>query len=334
MTSGFPPLSPPTAETLSIAVTVYNRRDYILQSIASALEQTPTVRVIVVEDHSPDPGLRDLVLSRFGEKIRYISNPKRRGLFGNWNACLDACETEWISILHDDDYLLPGFVRTMLDFAAEAPVCGLYFCSQRLVDANGNPVPSPFPQVSSSGRKIDPCAYALRLDTLFPGQLLHVASAKALGAFRESSQYCGDWEMWHKLVCTCGARQTSSVLAVNRWHEDPIRGTTKVIRLGRKRALEFVQIKRNLHRLRSESTPALFDRTSLLASSPAALKEILPWAQGLSPRLLRYNAGLIVKSKPPSLGYALLRQSLRLFPPQVLRLWGALYTKALFRKVS
>jgi hypothetical protein len=50
-------------------------------------------------------------MNEIGPKIEYARNPRRRGPFGNWNACMDLCATEWLSILHDDDYLAPGFVR-------------------------------------------------------------------------------------------------------------------------------------------------------------------------------------------------------------------------------
>jgi glycosyltransferase involved in cell wall biosynthesis len=322
MDSRLPPLPRLRAEELTIAITVYNRREYILKAVASAVNQKPAVRVMVVEDHSPDPGLRDWVLNHFGDQIRYISNPVRRGLFGNWNACLEACETEWISILHDDDYLLPGFVNDLTAFASQGSACGLYFCSQRLTDERENPVVSPFPPLPNSGRHIDPHAFALHLDTLFPGQILHVPSAKTLGGFRSSSQYCGDWEMWHKMACACGARQSASVLAVNRWHQDPSRGTSKVIRLGRKRALEFVQIKRNLQRLDPKNTSCHFDRAAILTQSPASLREILPFTKEMSPRFLRYNADLIRRSQPPNLAYALIRCFLHVFGSHALRMMG------------
>ncbi len=46
-----------SAGDITIAVTVFNRRKYVKQAIASALGQTRPVRVIVVEDCGPDPGL-------------------------------------------------------------------------------------------------------------------------------------------------------------------------------------------------------------------------------------------------------------------------------------
>src|SRR5271170_3200613 len=115
------------AEDITIAITVYNRRDYILSAIRSALDQTVPVKVIVVEDCSPDMGLREFVVGEFGSRIQYFRNPQNRGLFDNWNACMEYCDTPWFSILHDDDLLLPNFVECLLALVKEAPGRGLYF---------------------------------------------------------------------------------------------------------------------------------------------------------------------------------------------------------------
>ena len=73
-------------DEITIAVTVYDRRQYLAQAIESALNQTLSVRVIVVEDCGPDPALQGLVQERFGSRIEYFRNSSRRGLFGNLNA--------------------------------------------------------------------------------------------------------------------------------------------------------------------------------------------------------------------------------------------------------
>src|SRR5215475_4246845 len=119
---------------ITIAVTVFNRRQFLKQAIASALEQTMPARVIVVEDCGPDPEMETFVRQQFGERIGYLRNPKRRGLFGNWNACLDYCRTPWISILHDDDYVAPGFIEAMIELSRQAPGKGLYFGQTTLVN--------------------------------------------------------------------------------------------------------------------------------------------------------------------------------------------------------
>ena len=78
-----------SADQITIAITVFNRRQYLQQAISSALRQTCPVRVMVVEDCGPDPGLEAFVRAEFGSRIEYHRNPRRRGLFDNWNACTE-----------------------------------------------------------------------------------------------------------------------------------------------------------------------------------------------------------------------------------------------------
>ena len=102
-----------TPEQITIAITVFDRRDYLEQAVGSALAQTLPVRVMIVEDCGPDPGLERFIRSRFGSQINYRRNPWRRGLFDNWNACVELCRTPWLCLLHDDDFLAHDFLARL-----------------------------------------------------------------------------------------------------------------------------------------------------------------------------------------------------------------------------
>src|ERR1700756_3729370 len=72
--------------------------------------------------------------------------PRRRGLFDNWNACVEACRTPWLCILHDDDFLELTFIEAMIELAQAAPGRALYYGQAAVVDAAGKtrePPPSP-----------------------------------------------------------------------------------------------------------------------------------------------------------------------------------------------
>jgi len=130
------------AEDITIAVTVFNRRQFLKQAIGSALDQGSPARVIVVEDCGPDPELAAFVMREFGSRIEYFRNQRRRRIFGNWNACIEYCRTPWLSILHDDDYLTPNFVQAMVELGRLAPHCGLYFAIPRRSTSPGKPCPA------------------------------------------------------------------------------------------------------------------------------------------------------------------------------------------------
>lgn len=297
------------ADQITIAVTVYNRRHFLRQCIASALEQTVPVRVIVVEDCGPDPGMRDYVQEQFGTRVEYFRNPKRRGLFGNWNACMDLAGTPWLSILHDDDFLAPQFVEAMLALHARAPDCALYFGMTTIVDESGAPMPwGPLPKFG------EPWGRVRLEDTLeitpfpFPGQLFLVAEARAAGGFRETSGYCGDWEMWCHLIERRGGAQTAINVAFNRQHGGVERDSNAVWRAGRAFPLTYVQRKRILAMLRRRGAAPVFDRADFQSRGQVPARYLLRHGATLPRRVLRYHLGLLRLSPPMNWKYAVFRR--------------------------
>jgi glycosyltransferase involved in cell wall biosynthesis len=307
------------SEDLTIAVTVYSRREFVLGAIRSALDQSIPVKVIVVEDCGPDPGLRDFVLREFGSRIEYFRNPRNRGLFDNWNACLEYCRTPWLSILHDDDLLRPVFVQAMLELARSAPGRSLYFGRSALMAGDVVTPASPVLDWPQSWRDFDLAALAEQCLVFFPGQLMRVETARALGGFKAANFFTGDWDMWFRLALAFGASQTATEVAVGRSHFGHDRGTTRVERKGWKWALDNVQRKRNLALLRREKGIVIpFDRAKLLQENPIPSRLLLRHADQFSGRLLRYNAWLFTHSRAPHLQYAALQWLVRLLGPRAL----------------
>jgi len=300
-------------EDITIAITVYSRREFVLEAVRSALNQTVPVRVMVVEDCGPDATLRDLIVGEFGQRIEYFRNPRNRGLFDNWNACLEYCATPWLSILHDDDLLHPHFVEAMLALAKAAPGRALYFGRSGQLEENGKIYPAPPVLWGKEWRDLDVLKLAEQCYVMFPGQLLRVAAARDIGGFRPTSFFTGDWDMWFRLTLRFGAAQTIADISIARSHYGEDRGTSRVERMGWKWALDNVQRKRNLALLRREKgTVIRFDRTKLLRRSPIPSRLLFRHARGFSQRILAYNWWLFTHSQPPHAGYAILQWLVRL----------------------
>ena len=123
--------------------------------------------------------MEGFVRQQFGTRIEYLRNSKRRGLFGNWNACLDYCRTPWISILHDDDYVAPGFVEAMVELNRKAPHCGLYFGQTTLVDEAGKALRPARAPMTAAWRPVELTDVIDTTPFPFPGQLFQVAQARA-----------------------------------------------------------------------------------------------------------------------------------------------------------
>jgi len=317
------------SEHITIAVTVYNRRDFVLDAVRSALNQTVPVKVIVVEDCGPDATLRDFVTGEFGNRIEYFRNPKNRGLFDNWNACMDYCRTPWLSILHDDDLLHPNFVETMLGLAKTAPGRTLYHGQSAILHEDGKIVPPPRVAWGKDWQDMDLLEMGdQNFIMMFPGQLFCIEDARAVGGVRKNSYYTGDWDLWFRLALRGGAVQTAAEVSVFRSHYGLERGSIHVDRMGWRWALENAQRKRNLAllmRVKGISIP--FDRAKWLKQRPIPSRLLLQHTHRYSKRILAYNTWLFTHSQPPHLRYATLQWLVRLFGPNALRICSVLWNR-------
>jgi glycosyltransferase involved in cell wall biosynthesis len=306
---------------ITIAVTVFDRRTYLIDAIASALEQTlPASRVFVLEDHGPDPGLADFVCNSFGRRVEYLRNPSRRGLFDNWNACIEHCSTKWLSILHDDDLLRPGFVASMGQLMEQHPDRGLYFGQTEEIDSTGLvmgragvacPDGTPY-------RDVPLDMFLMDNPLSFPGQVFDVSLARELGGFRRYSQFCGDWEMWARLCAARGAAQTADVVSSYRQHPALSRGTTRVERNGKRYGLVNVQRKR-VARLLRRSGGFAETRRGALEFQPLPSRILIRNAREMTSRILGYNTQLFLDSRAPNVGYKMLQWVTRLMGSAVFR---------------
>jgi glycosyltransferase involved in cell wall biosynthesis len=314
------------ANQITIAVTVYNRRQFIKQAVASALDQTIPVRVMVVEDCGPDPALESFVKAEFGPRIEYIRNPKRRGLFGSWNACLEYCQTKWISILHDDDFLAPEFVEAMIELESESPGCALYLGRTMFVDDRGQLSPEQDSRTVPGRWVRRDLMDILYLPFCFAGHLFRVSDVRSVGGFRETSFMCGDWEMWAKLIDFGGAAQTSRIVAFNRSHEGWDRGSNQVARSGRHIPTTIAQHKRILALL-AKKQALRFDRPGWQRRSPMSTRFLLRYGRTLSPRLLRYHVKLLLLSPPLHWRYGLFQNMTRVGGVGFVKLASVLWSR-------
>lgn len=301
-----------SAAEITIAITVYNRRDYLKQSIRSALGQTTPVRVMVVEDCGPDSLLREHVLGEFGSAVTYFRSPRRRGIFGNWNTCIEQCRTRWLSILHDDDYLMPEFVEAMIELNNLAGERGLYFGRTTVTDSHGNPRPEwERPALQAPWLPITLADVLLKPPFSFPGQLFQTPLARSLGGFRETSLWTGEWELWTKLIAYHEGAQTGRRVAVFRDHTGSERGTSLMYRSGKPHALAAVQCKRNLSLARRLGVEAISVNQWRRSRPAIPLGYLLQYAKYFSPMYLAYNTRRFHSAPSANLRHALCQAAVR-----------------------
>lgn len=104
------------APLLSIAIPTYKRFDLLAETLASvfALKFDFPVEVLVVDNDPGDDAVALREMARFaGHPFVYYKNVDNLGMFGNWNQGLKLARGKYVTILHDDDLLLPAFAAEL-----------------------------------------------------------------------------------------------------------------------------------------------------------------------------------------------------------------------------
>ncbi|RDU58459.1 glycosyltransferase [Helicobacter sp. MIT 99-5507] len=57
--------------------------------------------------------MQNLLESNYKNKLSFYKNHKNLGLFGNFNRCIELANGKWVCLLHDDDILLPNYLKEM-----------------------------------------------------------------------------------------------------------------------------------------------------------------------------------------------------------------------------
>jgi glycosyltransferase involved in cell wall biosynthesis len=99
--------------TVSIVIPTFNRADLLSRAIDSALAQTISCEVVVVDhgssDHTPD------VAKRYGEKILYVRRERDFGPHYCWLDGVMHSSGELVHLQYDDDWIEDRFIEACLD---------------------------------------------------------------------------------------------------------------------------------------------------------------------------------------------------------------------------
>lgn len=99
----------------TIAIPTYKRPADLVLAIESALQQDYKPYNIIIVDNNPERGdeTEIIVKERFCDNgnLSYYKNMSNVGMIKNWNRLFELSNTEYVVMLHDDDYLFPYFLN-------------------------------------------------------------------------------------------------------------------------------------------------------------------------------------------------------------------------------
>jgi Glycosyl transferase family 2 len=219
----------------SVMIPTYNAGAWLEIALRSVLNQDPgpdRMQVAVVDDASPNGNAKATVERVGNGRVEFHGHDQNVGLAANWNRCLALSRGRWVHVLHQDDFVLPGFYDLLGRADQESSEVGSAFCQNAFVDELSN-----WHGLSKLERR------TAGLLESWLGQISHRQAVQCaavvvkrevyekIGGFRNDLCFVLDWEMWVRIAANFPVWYEPSVLACFRSHESS--ETSRLKSLGR-----------------------------------------------------------------------------------------------------
>ncbi len=212
---------------ISVFITSYNQREYLVEAIESVLNQTlKPFEIMIVDDCSSD-GSQELIhgyASKYPDWIRPICHPQNLGIAKNKAFAQREAKGDWLTYLDGDDRYLPEKLEQECKALQADPEAKLAFCNFYLINPEGErykiwadgetpPTGHVFPQVLSRD-------FPRR--NLFRNELVNYEALKSVGFYDESRTTHEDWDLKIRLTKRFKTVYCPEPLTEYRRHEQSI----------------------------------------------------------------------------------------------------------------
>ncbi len=210
---------------ISIVIPTYNSEKFLKQTIESVLNQTyKDFELIICDDDSTDKTI-DIVsfYANKDKRIRCFQNPKRLGLFPNFNQCIKHASGEYINILGHDDVMLPRNLEVKCQIFDTYSNVGIIASSVDAIDDDGNPVDLNWGKYDCDslelGKEWVTHKVSAHNPICCPFVFLRRQTIEQAGLFSEKYPFVGDFEMWLRVALHADIYFIKEVLGYFRWHQ-------------------------------------------------------------------------------------------------------------------
>jgi glycosyltransferase involved in cell wall biosynthesis len=208
---------------LSVLMPVYNGGRYLRAALDSLVaQQAPGFEVIAVDDGSLDNSLAILQSYAHRLPLRVLEQPPS----GNWvratNAALAEARGEFVSMLHQDDFWLPGRYAKLRALTATHPTVDFLLHAAQFVDVNGRTVGrwrAPLACGLNAADEVH-CRLLVQNFIAIPSPTVRRSHIDEVGGLDERLWYTADWDFWLKLTRSTPVAYADVPLTAFRIHGD------------------------------------------------------------------------------------------------------------------
>ena len=210
--------------SVTILMPVYNGAAYLSRSLKSISQQTyRDWRVVIGDDASTDDSRAVIERSRL-PRLTLRQNPRNIGWAQTVNLLLAEVDTEYVAVLHQDDWWEPGFLATVSAMLDRTPASLLAVTAARVV----HPTRPDAVWGLHQGWPVEEgstCPSSVAVSLLLPTDPIRCPAVLARSelyrrhSFDESLPYACDWLMWLRAAALASIEVSGEVLANFQLHE-------------------------------------------------------------------------------------------------------------------
>lgn len=204
-------------------IPTYNCARFLRETLESVLSQDidpAEIQIEVIDDcsTSDDP---EAVVREFGQgRVSFYRKSANAGAISNFNTCIARSTGHYIHILHGDDFVNPGFYRSIDKCAFEHDEeIDLFIVRCLVVDEKGV-LDSLTPRIKDlESPSCDPSFMFLGNSVRTPGCAIRRSFYEKHGGFLTPLVHTADWEMWARATALGKSLFINEPLAIYRFFE-------------------------------------------------------------------------------------------------------------------
>jgi len=122
---------------VSLFIISYNRAEYLAEAVKSALDQTHRPRDITILDNGSTPDVKAAMEPLLERGVTWIGSDHTNSPSWNIRRAFTLAQGKYFVAMHDDDRLLPNFLKEQTDFLDRFPKIVAVGCNAIKIDSHG-----------------------------------------------------------------------------------------------------------------------------------------------------------------------------------------------------
>ncbi|MCH2048239.1 MAG: methyltransferase domain-containing protein [Trichodesmium sp. ALOHA_ZT_67] len=210
----------------SVMIPTYKKVKYLEQTLKSVLQQAPPPEEMQIEvvndcpDYKIQAEIETIVRKVGGERVNcYRHFPQDIGQAPIFNICLQRAKGYWVHLLHDDDFVLPGFYEKLRRGIEKNTTLGAAFCRHYYIDENDHKKYLSVLERDTPGvieKFIEKITVEQRIQVV--GMVVKREVYEHLGGFCSQAASAADWEIWKRIAAFYPIWFEPEILACFRLH--------------------------------------------------------------------------------------------------------------------